>query len=140
MKKFLYSMSLINIILGVLLFLLGNKYAYVESVMERWLYVFVIGIIMFYFILKMKDSKSKLKKICIFYPIVLIVSGIMIFSSIPNYSYKEAIFIIEEHTGEKTIESKELKSTEGLYYIYTQNEVYLFDPWNGQFATIPKIK
>ena len=87
---------------------------------------YFIGIIMFYFILKMKDSKSKLKKICIFYPVVLIVSGVMIFSSIPNYSYKEAIFIIEEHTGEKTIDSKELKSTEGLYlHLYAERGIFI---------------
>lgn len=34
-KRFLYLMSLINIALGIILLFLGNKYAYVESVMGR---------------------------------------------------------------------------------------------------------
>lgn len=117
-KRFLYLMSLINIALGIILLFLGNKYAYVESVMGRWLYVLIVGVIMFYFIKKVSNSKFKI--LCVCYPIILIISGILIFSSIPNYSYKEAVLIIEKNTGEKSIESKEVKSTNGLYYIYNE--------------------
>lgn len=73
---------------------------------------------MFYFIKKVSNSKFKI--LCVCYPIILIISGILIFSSIPNYSYKEAVLIIEKNTGEKSIESKEVKSTNGLYYIYNE--------------------
>lgn len=117
-KRFLYLMSLINIALGIILLFLGNKYAYVESVMGRWLYVLIVGVIMFYFIKKVSNSKFKI--LCVCYPIILIISGILIFLSIPNYSYKEAVLIIEKNTGEKSIESKEVKSTNGLYYIYNE--------------------
>ena len=126
----------IHIFLGIYLYFIANKYAYVESVMSSWLFLTITGFIMFYIVF---ISNEKQKFSLILYSIGVIIIGILIFISIPTYSYKEAVEMIEYSTGEKTINTQNSKVSIGYYYIYTVNETYLFDPWSGEFVVIPKI-
>ena len=135
MKKILYVMCAIQILLGIYLYFIAVEYAYVESVMRRWLPVIIFGILMIYLIYKSNKQQIVL---CVVYPIGLIIICILIFTSIPVYSYEEAVGIIENSTGEKSVKPQAYKANSRNYYIYTANEIYLFDPWNGMYAAIPK--
>ena len=133
MKKYLYLMCGIQIFLRIYLCFIAIKYASVESVMGSWLYVILTGIIMIYLIFK----SDKTQKLLLFvHPIGLIIICIFIFTSIPVYSYKVAVEMIENSTGEKSIKPQDYKAANRYYYIYTVNETYLFEPWSGRYAVI----
>lgn len=123
--------------LGIYLFFLSKKYANVESVMSQWPFVTLVGILMIFYLSREKSEnktlKNKYKLLCSGYPIILIISGGLIFTSIPVYSYKEALQIIENQTGEKIIKTKGFKASNRFYYIYTKDKTYLVNPYDGKF-------
>lgn len=130
----------IQTFLGIYLFFLSRKYVNVESVMPQWPFVILVGILIMSSVFFKKPDNTTLKnkyKLLIFsYPILLIIMGVLIFTSIPVYSYKEAIQLIEKHTGENNIKTNDFKVSNRLYYIYTKEATFIVNPWNGEFALI----
>ena len=139
-KRYLYLMSGIQTFLGIYLFFLSMKYAFVESVMSQCFLVIIVGLFMIFSISRQgNESKLLIKKnnLLLFgYPIILVISSILIFTSIPAYTYQEATQIIENQTGNKTNKPKDYKASNGLYYIYTNEGTYIFNPWDGNFALL----
>ncbi|SES12998.1 hypothetical protein [Psychrobacillus sp. OK032] len=64
----------------------------------------------------------------------LIILAVLFFGFLPTYTYKEAVAKVENATGEKMIQTKEIKRSIGHYMIYTIEGTYLFNVESGDFA------
>lgn len=60
----------------------------------------------------------------------------IIFYNLPNYTYLEAKDIVIRETSEEIDISKEddIKGQLGMYYIYTKDNVYIFNSEDGKYS------
>ena len=145
-RSILLSLVGWHIIISFILFFVGRKYAFVSDVMDRWISNLILSLfIALFFIFVTKDSIKKLyKSTVIIYPFYLLGTCILVLTSIPTYSYKEAVALVEEKTGEEPVESinesSDIKSQIGQYFIYINNEVYIFNVDSGDFAKRERLE
>ncbi|MGB2993789.1 MAG: hypothetical protein WBB47_14245 [Paenisporosarcina sp.] len=135
-KVILLTLAVLQIVLAIIMCVVGAKFAFVDDVMDRWLFVLISGVVLACILLF--SNQEYLGKIftrfVIVYPIGLIMLLILFIMDIPHYSYREAADLIEENTGEKIIEPKDSKGQLGYYYLYTNKDVFLFNSYNGEFT------
>jgi len=142
----LLSLVGLHIIISVILFYIGRKYAFVSDDMDRWISNLILSLfIALFFIFITNDSINKLfKSTVIVYPIYLLWTCILVLISIPTYSYKEAVELVKEKTGDETVGSinvsSDTKSQIGQYFIYINNGVYIFNAESGDFAKRESLK
>lgn len=142
----LLSLVGLHIVISVILFYVERKYAFVSDDMDSWISNLILSLfIALFFIFITNDSINKLfKSTAIVYPIYLLWTCILVLISIPTYSYKEAVALVEEKTGVEGIEaineSHDSKGQQGHYFIYINNEVYIFNAESGDFAKRESLK
>ena len=146
-RTILLSLVGLHIIISLILFYIGRQYAFVSDVMVSWISNLILSLfIAIFFIFITNDSINKrFKFTVIVYPIYLLCTGILVLISIPTYSYKEAVALVEEKTGDDAVvdsinESSDIKSQMGQYFIYMNNEVYLFNAESGDFAKRERLE
>lgn len=145
-RTILLSLVGLHIITSLILFYIGRQYAFVSDVMDSWISNLILSLfIALFFIFITNDSINKrFKFTVIVYPIYLLCTGILVLISIPTYSYKEAVALVEEKTGDDAVESinesSDIKSQMGQYFIYMNNEVYLFNAESGDFAKRERLE
>lgn len=137
-KTILVTLAIIHILLSILLFLLGRHYAFTVSVFNYWLPMMLTGIVLLIiFIFKDSTTIHKLRNVIFFvHSIGLVMISLLVIYEIPTYSYKDAHNIIEKRTGQIAIEPNkgQVKGLHGHYYIYTNEQTYLFNAMTGHFG------
>jgi len=135
-KVILLTLAVLQIVLAIIMCVVGTKFAFVNDVMDRWLFVLISGVVLACILLfsNQKYLGKIFTRFVIVYPIGLIMLLLLFITDIPQYSYQEAADLIEVNTGEKIIEPKDSKGQLGYYYLYTNQDVFLFNSENGEFT------
>ena len=71
------------------------------------------------------------------YVLAIIIFITIVGITLPNYTYTEAVSIIEKENNEQVIEAnkRDVKAQLEYYYIYTKDKVYLFNTKTGDYAS-----
>ncbi|TQR19409.1 hypothetical protein [Psychrobacillus vulpis] len=114
----------------------ATKYEFIDSTVSFVLGAVAIGITGSIYTLLHDENKVKriFKRLMIVYVVSLMIFTAAFYSCLPTYTYKEAGAKIENETGEKKIETKEIKRSIGHYIIYTKDGIYLLNPNTGEFV------
>lgn len=139
MKKIiLIALATIHVCLSITIYIIGNKYEFTVKYTNTWLanlFVSLLFLVAFIF-----NKENVIKKISnpllTIYPIGLALISFIIFYNLPNYTYLEAKDIVIRETSEEIDISKEddIKGQLGMYYIYTKDNVYIFNSEDGKYS------
>ncbi len=97
-------------------------------------------ILFFYFYLRDEDKlekkvEMKIKVASIGYAFLLILIVTYTFMILPQFTYEEATKLVESETGKQVVEPQtgDVKVRLGQYFIYTTDEVNIFNAETGSF-------
>ncbi|MFJ8064603.1 hypothetical protein ACIQYS_08225 [Psychrobacillus sp. NPDC096426] len=125
-KKYLYSVSGVSIILSAwMLFADDTGKCGIGAILLG-----ISGVIFTY----LSVRNTKWKRVIATQIIGLIILTVLFLGFLPTYTYKEAVAKVENETGEKMIQTKEIKRAIDHYIIYTKEDTYLFNMESGNFV------
>lgn len=135
-KTLLIALAIIHVFLSITIFIIGSKYAYTVKYTNTWLPNLLVSLILVVVFSKEKVYDKISNLILIIYPIGLILISFIIFFNIPNFTYKEAKTLVIKETSEKfdIYKENEIKGQNGMYYIYTEENVYVFNSKDGSYS------
>ena len=130
--------SILQLLLGAYIYWLGATYAFSPGVTNIWISSVLVGVIMlavgiFYKpIAVFKDSKWIFPIYCTALLLILVI----VHTNLPTYTYMQAVEKVEKETGGRVVidEGKEKTDYHTSYYIYTAENVYLFNNETGDFV------
>ena len=129
--------SILQLMLGAYMYWLGTTYAFSAEVTTGWVSTVVVGVIIlaigiFY---KPIAVPKHAKWVFPVYCTALLIILVIVHTNLPTYTYMQAVEKIEKETGEQAVvdEGKEKTNYFASYYIYTAENVYLFNSDNGDF-------
>ncbi len=129
--------SILQLLLGAYMYWLGTTYAFSAEVTTGWVSTVVVGVIMLAIGIFYKPSAilKYAKWVFPVYCTALLIILVIIHTDLPTYTYMQAVEKIEKETGEQAVvdEGKEKTNYFASYYIYTAENVYLFNSDNGDF-------
>ncbi|AVK84901.1 hypothetical protein C3943_15740 [Lysinibacillus sp. B2A1] len=139
MKKIiLIALAVIHVCLSLTIYIIGNKYEFTVKYTNTWLAnLFVSLLLLVTFIFNKENVIKKISNpLLTIYPIGLALISFIIFYNLPNYTYLEAKDIVIRETSEEIDISKEddIKGQLGMYYIYTKDNVYIFNSEDGKYS------
>ena len=129
--------SILQLLLGAYMYWLGTTYAFSAEVTTGWVSTVVVGVIVLAIGIFNKPS-AVLKYAKWVFPVyctALLIILVIVHTNLPTYTYMQAVEKIEKETGEQVVvdEGKEKTNYLASYYIYTAENVYLFNSDNGDF-------
>ncbi|MFJ7666523.1 hypothetical protein ACIQXI_05410 [Lysinibacillus sp. NPDC097195] len=135
-KTILLVLAVLHIILSIIFFLVGNIYVFTDNYMYTWLPNLVVSLSLLILLIKESINKNLANLILIIYPLGLIFMCVMIFYQLPNFTYKEATdLVIQENFGKiDHTKEREVRGQNGMYYIYPEDSVYVFNTRDGSYA------
>ncbi|MEG0450364.1 MAG: hypothetical protein RR595_10945 [Lysinibacillus sp.] len=123
-RVILIALAMSHIIISIVLFFVGRHYAFVNDSMNDWVSNLVIGLatIKLFIFLKQVDIERIPSATLVVYPLGLILIVYIAFHDLPEYSYNEAVAIVERESNEEVIiPLKGVKKGQlGMYFIYTK--------------------
>ena len=130
--------SILQLLLGGYMYWLGSSYAFSAEVTTGWVSTVVMGVIMlaigiFY---KPVGVPKHAKWVFPVYCTVLLLILLIVHTNLPTYTYMAAVEKVENKTGERVVmdEGKEKTNYLASYYIYTAENIYLFNNDTGEFV------
>ena len=129
--------SILQLLLGAYMYWLGTTYAFSAEVTTGWMSTVGVGVIMLAIGIFYKPSAVPKYAKWVFhvYCTALLIILVIVHTNLPTYTYMQAVEKIEKETGEQAVvdEGKEKTNYFASYYIYTAENVYLFNSDNGDF-------
>lgn len=142
-KTILIALSTIHVIIAITIYFVGSKYEFTVQYMNTWIpNLFVSLLLLVAFIFSKESVKRIPNPLLTIYPIGLVLISSIVFFNLPNYTYEEAKEIVIKETSEKIDSSKEdeIKGQVGMYYIYTEANVYVFNAEDGTYSKRNELK
>ena len=134
----LLSMAGIHFLMTVLSFFLFKQYEFMEPMKSLLIQNFFWSVLLFFNFYLGNEEKfvKKFKVGFIGYVFFLIIIVTYTFIILPQFTYEEATRVVEIETGKQVLEPQKgaLKEQLGQYFIYTTDDVYIFNAETGSYG------
>lgn len=105
----LLGFAAIHLVLSITILLVGNIYAFTDKYSITWLPNLLVSLLLLLLLSKEK-MESKFVNVMLFvYPLALVVISVIIYSHLPQFTYKDATAIVLQETFERIDYTKQNK-------------------------------
>ncbi|WP_332647050.1 hypothetical protein [Lysinibacillus sp. 54212] len=135
-KTILIGLAIGHVFLSFAIFIVGREYENAVEYSNVWVMNFFVSVLLLIAFSVRKNRQIIPNSLLIAYPLGLVVIGFIVFNHLPNFTYKEAKEIVLSETAEEIDDTKEneIKGQLRMYYIYTKENVYIFNSEDGKYV------